>query len=48
LLGSEGPGLSAEAAARCELMVRIPMRAGADSLNVASASAIALDRLVAP
>lgn len=47
LLGSEGPGLSAEAAARCELTVRIPMRGGADSLNVASASAIALDRLVA-
>jgi len=42
LLGSEGEGLSAAALARAEHRVRIPMAPGADSLNVATASGIAL------
>lgn len=41
LLGAEGPGLSAEALAAADLMVRIPMAPGVDSLNVATAAAIA-------
>jgi tRNA G18 (ribose-2'-O)-methylase SpoU len=40
VLGSEGPGLSDEAMDRCDQRVRIPMRAGVDSLNVAAASAV--------
>lgn len=40
LLGAEGPGLSAAATARAE-PVRIPMAPGVDSLNVASAAAVA-------
>jgi len=40
LLGSEGPGLSAEAMARCEHRLRIPMAGGVDSLNVAAAAAV--------
>lgn len=42
LLGNEGSGLSRAALARADAHVRIPMRAGTDSLNVAAASAIAL------
>jgi tRNA G18 (ribose-2'-O)-methylase SpoU len=45
LLGSEGPGLSAEARAACDGLVTIPMAAGADSLNVATAGAVALYHL---
>ncbi|WP_214401186.1 TrmH family RNA methyltransferase [Pseudonocardia lacus] len=41
LLGAEGPGLSAEAMAAADLRVRIPMAAGVDSLNVATAAAVA-------
>jgi tRNA G18 (ribose-2'-O)-methylase SpoU len=41
LLGAEGPGLSAQALAAADLTVRIPMTAGVDSLNVATAAAIA-------
>ena len=41
LLGAEGPGLSVEALAAADLTVRIPMAAGVDSLNVATAAAIA-------
>ncbi|MGH3874845.1 MAG: TrmH family RNA methyltransferase [Pseudonocardiaceae bacterium] len=44
LVGAEGPGLSAEALAAADLAVRIPMAPGADSLNVATAAAIAFDR----
>jgi tRNA G18 (ribose-2'-O)-methylase SpoU len=40
LLGSEGPGLTDEALAAANLRVRIPMAAGVDSLNVATAGAI--------
>lgn len=42
LLGSEGPGLSPAALALADRLVRIPMRPGVDSLNVATAGAIAL------
>jgi tRNA G18 (ribose-2'-O)-methylase SpoU len=42
LLGTEGPGLADDLAARADLRVRIPMAPGVDSLNVAAASAIAL------
>lgn len=45
LLGSEGPGLSGPALAAADRRVRIPMRAGIDSLNVANAAAIGFHRL---
>ncbi|MCB0910320.1 MAG: RNA methyltransferase [Propionibacteriaceae bacterium] len=41
LLGTEGHGLSPAWVAAADAVVRIPMRAGVDSLNVAAASAIA-------
>ena len=41
LLGAEGPGLSAAALAAADVQVRIPMAAGVDSLNVATAAAVA-------
>ena len=40
LLGAEGPGLSREALAASDVRVRIPMRRGVDSLNVAAATAV--------
>jgi tRNA G18 (ribose-2'-O)-methylase SpoU len=41
LLGSEGPGLTAEAIEAADAAVRIPMAGGVDSLNVATAGAVA-------
>jgi tRNA G18 (ribose-2'-O)-methylase SpoU len=41
LLGAEGPGLSGDWLARADHRVRIPMQPDADSLNVATAAAIA-------
>jgi tRNA G18 (ribose-2'-O)-methylase SpoU len=41
LLGAEGPGLSAAALGAADLRVRIPMATGVDSLNVATAAAVA-------
>lgn len=41
LLGAEGPGLSQNALAASDVRVRIPMRRGVDSLNVAAATAVA-------
>jgi len=41
LLGSEGPGLSPEWLAAADARVRIPMQPAVDSLNVATAAAIA-------
>lgn len=41
LLGAEGPGLTDTALAAADLRVRIPMAAGVDSLNVATAAAVA-------
>ncbi|MCK0208963.1 RNA methyltransferase [Starkeya koreensis] len=46
LLGAEGPGLPDEILARATT-VRIPMKAGFDSLNVATTSGIALHALAA-
>lgn len=42
VLGTEGAGLSSDALAASDHIVTIPMRAGVDSLNVASAAAVAL------
>jgi tRNA G18 (ribose-2'-O)-methylase SpoU len=47
LVGAEGPGLSDAALAAADRRVRIPMAAGVDSLNVATAAAIALSVLFA-
>jgi tRNA G18 (ribose-2'-O)-methylase SpoU len=47
LLGAEGPGLTPAAMAAADLSVRIPMVEGGDSLNVATAAAIAFHRLTA-
>lgn len=46
LLGAEGPGLSEAALARVGQWARIPMASGVDSLNVATAGAVALAHLV--
>ncbi len=48
LLGAEGPGLRDEVIDRADMRVRIPMSRGADSLNVASAAAIAFHRVADP
>jgi tRNA G18 (ribose-2'-O)-methylase SpoU len=45
LVGHEGDGLSAEALAVADVRARIPMAAGTDSLNAATAAAIALYEL---
>jgi tRNA G18 (ribose-2'-O)-methylase SpoU len=45
LLGAEGPGLSAAALDAADLRVRIPMAGGVDSLNVATAAAVAFAHL---
>ena len=42
VFGSEGDGLSSQALEACDTVVTIPMLHGVDSLNVASASAVAL------
>src|SRR4051812_21486297 len=44
-LGAEREGLPAEVAERCDVQVTIPLRGGADSLNVAAAAAIAVQRI---
>lgn len=45
LLGAEGPGLTEAALAAADLRVRIPMEPGVDSLNVATAAALAFAHL---
>jgi tRNA G18 (ribose-2'-O)-methylase SpoU len=45
LVGAEGPGLTPAALAAAGRRVRIPLAAGVDSLNVATAAAIALHHL---
>jgi tRNA G18 (ribose-2'-O)-methylase SpoU len=45
LFGTEGHGLSAEALARVDVRIRIPMNRGLDSLNIATAAGITLHRL---
>jgi tRNA G18 (ribose-2'-O)-methylase SpoU len=42
VVGTEGPGISAAALAECDLSIRISMAEGIDSINVATAGAIAL------
>ncbi|MDO4631635.1 MAG: RNA methyltransferase [Corynebacterium sp.] len=42
LVGAEGPGLTEHAMRQTDIRARIPMAAGTDSLNVATATAIAL------
>ena len=46
LLGAEGPGLTEAAMAAADVRVRIPMAGGVDSLNVATAAAVAFAHLV--
>ena len=41
VLGTEGDGLTANTIASCDFNVKIPMREGVDSLNVAAAGAVA-------
>jgi len=48
LLGAEGPGLSEEALDAADVRVRIPMAAGVDSLNVATAAAVAFHAVRGP
>ncbi|MEJ5867852.1 RNA methyltransferase [Pseudokineococcus sp. 5B2Z-1] len=48
LLGTEGDGLSRGAVVGSDVVVRIPMAGGVDSLNVAAASAVAFWALRAP
>jgi tRNA G18 (ribose-2'-O)-methylase SpoU len=45
LLGAEGPGLTNAALAAADVRARIPMAAGVDSLNVATAAAVAFAAL---
>jgi tRNA G18 (ribose-2'-O)-methylase SpoU len=45
LLGAEGPGLSEVAMSAADLRVRIPMAGAVDSLNVATAAAVAFAQL---
>ena len=48
VLGHEGDGLTADALAACEFHARIPIGSGVDSLNVATAAAIALYEFAEP
>lgn len=41
LVGAEGPGLTEVTMGRCDVRARIPMTRGTDSLNVATAAAVA-------
>ena len=41
-VGSEGRGLSPEVLAACDRTIRIPMEAGCESLNAASAASVLL------
>ena len=48
LVGAEGPGLSPAALSAADRRVRIPLAPGVDSLNVATAAAVALHHLAGP
>lgn len=48
VMGSEGPGLSAELTEVCTKRVKIPMAGGLDSLNLAIATALALYQIRGP
>jgi tRNA G18 (ribose-2'-O)-methylase SpoU len=45
VLGAEGPGLTESARAASDVVVHIPMANGVDSLNVATAAAVAFHTL---
>ena len=45
ILGNEGNGLKPETISMCDYTIKIPMREGIDSLNVAAASAVAFFEL---
>jgi len=45
VLGSEGPGLTRSALAACDVVLKIPLGHGVDSLNVAASGAVALHAL---
>ena len=45
IMGTEGDGLSRDAIAEADYVVRIPMAHGVDSLNVAAAAAVAFWQL---
>lgn len=47
-LGAEREGLPGEVIAQCQAAVTIPLRDGAESLNVAAAAAIACQRISSP
>lgn len=47
-LGSERRGLPSEVVERCQQQVTIPIHSGAESLNVAAAAAIVLQRISSP
>jgi tRNA G18 (ribose-2'-O)-methylase SpoU len=47
VVGTEGPGITAETRARADLRIRIEMQPGVDSINVSTAAAIALHRAFA-
>ena len=47
-LGAEREGLPGEVVSRCGTQVTIPLRGGAESLNVAAAAAIAAQRISSP
>ena len=48
MAGSEGSGLTPDALGHADVALRIPMAPGVDSLNVATATGIALHRFFAP
>ena len=48
VMGSEGRGLSEEVTEACKTLVRIPMAGGAESLNVATATALMLYEIRKP
>ena len=48
IFGTEGDGLAQRTIDGCDFTVRIPMREGVDSLNVAAASAVAFWELQSP
>lgn len=48
MVGAEGPGLSGPALAAADGLATIPMASGVDSLNVATAAAVAFHRLCVP